>query len=644
MMLMRLTPRSRGLGWSLIWLCVSLASVRGQVGIIKDYQVTQYYPAPNFRQLQMQLTGSEAVQPTNQVRQYHITQPHFTSFRPSGEVELTLETPECWFDDRDSQARTIASAAPLAMRTGTGDFSITGTGFKWWQNQKTLIISNAVHAVVQYTNNAPPLVITSRWFQFDAELHRGVFYDAVRVTDTNQTLTCTTLTIIGNTNQTRPTVAGHNALNSGGVEIIEAEGPLEILGLARPGYARAQRGRLRPIEQRVDLIGQADWAFAGRSGQAEQFTLWHWGEDIEASGEVRLTLPRAELGAAANLLTTTNTVRQGTATNTVSLFADRFSKHGVALLADGNVRLVEGSNFLHCARLEGRQAIRPATNEWAIATGDVFVGSATGGIQSDRAEYARVKNEILFTGNPRLQEGEIRGTAGRVLVRPQASEIQALDSVAVQFPLTNAQGSFLNILPTETTRRPPSIPTPARKVMIQAQSFQLRDGHGLFTGDVVAQEIPADGSEARMRAQELEIRLAADQRHTEFLQARQNVICERGTLGVTNGPAEYARMDCATLTAQADPATGELLQLSATGGVDFQQTASRAQGAQVVYTAADQILRLIGHPRIELPEGVYQSEDELIWNNANQTVRGSNARFTAAPALLKNLKESERFP
>lgn len=631
--------------WGAVLLELGLGGIAcGQVGVIKDYRVSQYYPAPNFRQLQMQLAGHEAVQLTNRVRIFHVTQPRFTSFRPAGEVELTIETPECWFDDRDSQARTIASAAPLTMRTGPGDFSITGTGFKWWQNRKTLIISNAVHAAVQYTNNAPPLIITSRWFQFDAALHRGVFYDAVRVTDTNQTLTCATLTIIGNTNQTHPTIPGRNALNSGGVEIIEAGGPLEILGVARPGYARAQRGILRPTEQRVDLIGQADWAFAGRSGQAEQFTLWHWGEDIEARGAVRLTLPRAELGAAADLLATTNTVGRGTATNTVSLFADRFSKHGVAVLAEGNVRVVDGSNFLHCARLEGRQATQPASNGWAIATGDVRVGSATGGIQSDRAEYARVRNEILFTGNPRLQEGEIRGTAGRVLVRPQTGEIQALDSVAVQFPLANTQGSFLNLLPTETAGRPPAISTRTSKAMIRAQSFQLRDGHGLFTGDVVAQEIPADGSEARMRAQELEIRLAADQRHPAFLQARQNVICERGTIGVTNGPAEYARMDCATLTAQADPATGELQQLSATGGVDFQQAASRAQGAQVVYTAADQILRLIGHPRIERPEGVYQSGDELIWDNANQTVRGSNARFTAAPALLKNLKGSEKFP
>jgi lipopolysaccharide export system protein LptA len=240
-------------------------------------------------------------------------------------------------------------------------------------------------------------------------------------------------------------------------------------------------------------------------------------------------------------------------------------------------------------------------------------------------------------------QGEINGTAERVIIHTLTREIRAENDVTVNFPLPADGGKWLSFLPNEQTNQVAKPNRPDQKINVTAQTFQFRDRRGLFTGDVVARELPADGSESRMRADEIEVVLAADQKHAESLQARKNVVCERGTVGVTNGPAGYARLECATLTAHLDPTTSEFVNLVADGGVDLRQPTRRAQGPKAVYTHTDQILRLLGQSTIEMPEGVYHSPRELIWDNINKVVLSSDSKFTVNPEFLKQAQESEKL-
>ncbi len=609
------------------------------------FNATRYHPAPDFRQMEIKLTGSEAMQLPGG-KQFRVTKPHFTSYRKTGETEVIVETPECLFDETDPKARTLSSEQTLSMRTGADDFSITGRGFRWHQDLKTLVISNDVRALVRYTNNAPPLEITSHWFEFDVEQRRGIFHDNVRGEDTNQVFTCELLTISATTNKTststdktQRSTAKLTGGRSGGLDYIEADGGLEITGKSRPGHAQARRGSFHQADQRVDLAGDAVWNFNGYSGNADQITVWMVNTNIDASGKVKLSMPSGALGAAGGLLSATNAPTKTAGTNIVTLFADRFTKRDDRLLAEGSVRITDGTNQLTCPRLEAKQS----TPESAVATGGVFVGRDNDGIHSDRADYSKAKEEILFTGNPRFVQDQIQGTAGRVVVDTVTQEIRAENEVAVTFPLKAGSGTLLNVLPNEKTNQVATAKRTDQKVSVTAQTFRFRDRRGLFTGNVVARELPADGCESRMRADEIEVLLAADQKHAESIQARKNVVCERGTVGVTNCPAEYARMECATLTAYTDPATSELVRLVADGGVDLRQPTRRAQGSKIVYTDADQLLRLMGDCRIEVPEGIYRSKQELIWDTLNQNARGTDYTFTVNPELLKKAQESEKL-
>lgn len=628
-----------GLGFVLFGLGILTGAAQtNRPGAVKGYTVTQYYPAPNFKQLQMKLTGTEALPVAGAGQKYLVSRPHFESFQENGALQVTIETPQCLYDGSDPKARTVSSTEKLSMRTGTGDFDIEGKGFNWRQNERILVISNEVRALVRYTNNAPPLEITSRWFEFYAEQRRGVFYGNVRGEDTNQVFTCARLSISATTNKTAASTVTALGPNRASLDLIEADGGLEITGIAKPGHAKAKQAIFRQAEQRVDLLGDAEWNFEGRSGQAERMTIWRKGEDVDATGSVRFTFPARELSVIGNLLETTNSTAKAT-TNRVTVFADRLTKRGEQLLADGDVRVTDGTNQLTCAKLEGRQA----SPKSAIATGGVFVGRVDGGIHSDRADYSEAKDQILFTGSPRFQQGDIHGTAGRIFARPSSREVRAEDEVMVTFPMAANSESFLNFLPDERTNRIATAKRGDQRVRVTASDFRLLGQQAVFSGNVNAQQLPADGSEPRLRANELVVKLTAEQRHAESVQARQQVVCERGTVGVTNGPAQYTRMDCASLTALTDPATDALIQLVADGGVRVTQTGSLATGAKAVYTHGDQVLKLIGSPVIERPEGTYRSEKELIWDNAGQVVTGSEFTITPNPALLKRVENSEKL-
>ena len=148
-----------------------------------------------------------------------------------------------------------------------------------------------------------------------------------------------------------------------------------------------------------------------------------------------------------------------------------------------------------------------------------------------------------------------------------------------------------------------------------------------------------------MHCAELEVRLGEDKK-PESLQARQKVVCERGIVGVTNGPSEkiYTRMECETLTANTHPTTHELFDLIAGGGVRVQQADGEARGERAVYTHSDQLLKLLGQSVIDRPEVIYTSSKGLDYNLTTKNVGGNYESIRFKSDSLKNLEESQKLP
>ena len=627
-------------GLKFAWLCafcclvaiVSLSQTTSPT-VIKGFNVSKYFPAPNFAQMEMKLTGTEGIE--LQGKQFQVTQPRLVTFEKNGSRAFEIEAPHCNYND---PTRTLDSTGRLLAKTGEGQFTIEGDGFSFQQKQGVLIISNNVQAIIiNPTNKDSSLVITSRWFEFDLDTHRGIFHESVRGENSDYVFDCGTLKVTGSTNNAAKSSVIASVGKSSSFERIEAEGGLEIVGKSKPGHASAQRGVFHRADERIELVGDATWAFDGKSGKADRMTARKTDDSYEAVGNVVMKMPRESLGAAGGLLSTNNPSAKSSGSNLVDIRTDHLTRSGNRLLADGSVRLNDGTNQLSCDRLEALTATKTSREESATATGNVFVERGGAGIRSERADYTKADSKIVFTGNPRFIQDKIQGKATRVTVLTTTSEVIAENDVTVAFPLAAGGGSLLGLFPGAETNRV------SQQAQIVAQNFRLKDRVGKFTGDVQAHQLPRTGGEPRLQADELEVFIAKDGRHAESLQARKNVIYEQGVGGETNGANAYVKMVSDTLTATADAKTSELTELVAAGGVRLTQTDSVATGERAIYTSGDQVLKLLGNPQIKTTDATFNSEKELVWDNARKTAVGSGYKITVNPETLKRIEQSQKL-
>ena len=236
--------------------------------VITGFNGSKYFPAPHFAQMEMKLTSKEAIELSG--KQFQVTQPHLTTFNRQGVRQIEIEAPHCHYDQ---PANRLRSPGHVTVKTGDGRFRIEGDGFSFQQKESLLIISNAVHAVIENpTNASSSLVITSRWFEFDAGTKRGVFHDDVRGENADQIFTCRSLAISSVTKKNTRSLAAVSGMNASSFERIEADGGLEITGKSKPGHASAQRGVFYRADERIELFGDATWAFDGKSGKADRIT------------------------------------------------------------------------------------------------------------------------------------------------------------------------------------------------------------------------------------------------------------------------------------------------------------------------------------------------------------------------------------
>ena len=294
---------------------------------ISNFSASDPFPAPNHTQMRYVLSGAEGrPQPDGRIL---LTKVKLQTFRVNGEPEMVVEAPECIFDDK---ARTAGSAGKLVLQSGDEKLRVEGEGFGCQLAGKILIISNNIQAVIQRPNtnaNAAPLIITSRWLEFDADKRRATFHDDVRGDDPDLAFTCGTLAVSATTNQSS-------------FDLIEAREALVVTGKVGGRKATADRGVYRQAAESIELVGSATWDVDGKSGRADRVLGLRGDGSFQADGNVAMKLPRGELGAATGLLSASNSPAQSAAM--VDVFADRFHWRSNVIVAGGAVRIVDVPN------------------------------------------------------------------------------------------------------------------------------------------------------------------------------------------------------------------------------------------------------------------------------------------------------------
>ncbi len=596
-----------------------------------DFSTVEYYDPPNERQARFRIRGAAAQpQPGGLVLLQQLT---IECFRVTGETEIVVESPRCVWNTAKGQA---SSPGRLELRSGDRRVSVAGEGFRWQQDQGSLTMSNQIRAILRRaeTNAAagPPLVITSRWFNFEATNRSATFHEDVRGDDPEMEFTCGQLSIHGAPAGTPK--AGQS------FEIIEAGPSFVIVGKADGRRATADQGIYVHSAERIELIGNVRWQQDRQSGRADRAIVHRLEKDVVASGQVAMKLPRESLGAGGRLLARTNAPAAAGDTPLIDLFADQFHSRSNLTVLDGAVRVLDGTNQLACDKLTVISATEAAPEETATAEGSVVLNQGNGTLRAARAVYTKSAATVVFTGEPKWNQNQMEGQAERVTIHTETEAIHAENQVVVKVPLPGQRSSFLTMFPATANTS-----NPVQAVEVFAREFTGQDRRIVFLGDVRAHQLPASGAEPRLRSDELEVQFAPAANQAETLQARKNVVYEQGLPGSTNGPTIYRRLTTRALTARSDTNTGNLVDMVAEGDVDITQPGSVARGGRATYTAATDFLELTEQPSLETPQFIITDARSLFWDKARGRYRGTGLyKIRFRPEALKQTAEKFKKP
>lgn len=182
-------------------------------------------------------------------------------------------------------------------------------------------------------------------------------------------------------------------------------------------------------------------------------------------------------------------------------------------------------------------------------------------------------------------------------------------------------------------------------VLVFAREFDADEEHVTFVGNVRAHEAPITGIEPRVSSSRLEVKFGAVGGQFESITAKESVVYEQGTPGITNGPATYRRLTSDMLVAQALE-KGQLGGVVAEGNVEVRQPGSVARGDRADYDGLTEVLRLSGKPTLSTPEADITEAKVLIYDRANERFKVTQPyrirlKQEAGKNVLQELQETE---
>ncbi len=622
--------------WCLVLGCFLLVlppataqEIKGGRG--ENYTILKYYPLPDNTKVQYELSGKKAESLTNgPPGRIALTQLRIAQFNNKGGRELLIEAPTCIYDEN---AREASSSGKLQIESGTNQLSLGGEGFLYRNLAGTLIISNAVQAIVRLntnaapaTTNAAPWRITSRWFELDVTNRHGVFHDNVKGEDAVMKFDCDTLGVLAGT-------------NSRSMNTIEALGNVHFFVKTNNFKLAADRCVYTKQDDRAELSDNVAWSRDRTTGRADRVTVYEItrknSRNIEAQGHVRMKLPPDELKAAGGFLSGTN---KPTATRTkpanaelIDVAADRatFISNNIVLV--GSVQLSHKTNTLSCDLIEAPRSPAGAPGKTAVATGHVMLWRNEGRVMAERAAYFSSDGQIVFTGEPRWQAPNLEGSAEQLIANTFTNSLFAQNNVVVRYTLESGSKSLFDFFPNQsapvtTTNAPVTIEIKSRTFSAKAS-----DREGIFSGGVKAQQIPADGAQPRLASDSLTLKLTPGgaKSRAESYRAHGNVVVEQGTPGVTNGAATYRRMDAENVTARMlTNGSGALDNLVADGGVAIAFQDTFAHAGRATYTTTNQVFVLTDNPTMTNSQFEVYDAQKLVLDKAHESFRAEGPART----------------
>ena len=452
---------------------------------VQGFKVPEYYDPPHETQMKSMLEGARAErQPDGR---YMVTEAKWRTFRVTGEGELTVEAPQCFYDQGQ---RTVSSSGPLRVQTADGKFSIEGEGFRYGQTNSTLLVSNRVHTLLHpellgpqsattRTNtpaeHAPGIELSSDQFEYAEDSGLGVYQGNVRVTGTNLISTSGRLTIV--------MPAAERRLQS---LIAETNVVIDYETI----HATGERACYSSDTGLIQMSGQPmpTWRIEEKEGSGDELVFDQTNRVFRANGHARLKMPAQSMGASGFLAQpeAASATSPPPTNQFVDIQCDNYVFHtNLAVFSDQvSVRERRGD------QLQGEMTCRlltltfTGTNEFQkmVAEDKVVITREDKQFEAERAEYNGTNNLLDLTGNPGWRAGLRKGKGDWVRVNLAREEMFVRGNAFIEMPAAElGQSAF-----TESgagKRGAPKGETNAR-ASIFSEEYLLAPEQALFRGGV----------------------------------------------------------------------------------------------------------------------------------------------------------------
>jgi lipopolysaccharide export system protein LptA len=531
------------------------------------------------------LTGTDSVLVDGTLT---LTDPRLVTVTDDGKTNLVFTASECFYDQ---DKKTIRSPGELSLSTGDGQMQLKGVGFSGNLAGPTLRVFGSVEARLDKKSRLPfgqaqqktdtpsgepeLLQITSR--QFELEPGQALFSGSVLVKDADGTL------------------------SSDSIAVGMREDDWEVQKIRAAGSVVLQAEQIKTTSEQADydllsglivLKGNPNWTMSERSGRANLLMVHRDSQTVNAEGDVYMKLPAGAKGEGGFLDFKGRKKEPSKAVegrlleihSNIFLFQSPTEENIGFARYIGAVRVTRGDGQLQCSFLNVRLAKGGAES----VNAEVGVKLAQGGDQltAQTATYDLVQKTIQLRGEPKWKLGAQSGEARSVELSLDDGVFRASGRVKMQLPQPKGDGRFLLPAKTEPSGEP---------LLIVCDSFEYRqaeEAKGLdsatFTGNVVL-----SGDEG--------LRVLA-----------QNVVV--GT----------------------DPEGAGLVSLDASGDLDVSTTGENAMryvADRLVYSTADETMRLTGKPSVEIRTRLEGSEVVALGQAAIYNLGTGLLRLTGDPVL-----------
>ncbi len=453
------------------------------------FKTSDYYDPPHETQVKSTLEGSGAeTQPDGRVL---ITDAKYRTFRLTGESELAVEAPACFYEQGQ---RTISSSGPLRVQIADGKFFIEGEGFLWQQTNSTLQVSNRVHTTLhpelfrspspsaltnQLGEAKPGIDIFSDQFQYDQTSGKGVYQGNVRVAGTNLTASAGQLTVL-------LPLAEHR------LQSLTAEE--NVIVDYEKIHATGQRALYSADTDLIQLTGPPvpTWRVEDREGSGDELVFDRTNRIFRANGHARLEMPARSMGGSAFLAAPAAASAPAPAlTNeSVEILCDRYElRTNIAVFRDQvHVNDRVGDQLRGEMRCGLMTLTFTGTNELQkmVAERHVLIAQADRQFTADTAEYTGASGLLDLIGSPTWRDGTREGKGDQMRVNLARAEMLVRGNAFMQLPTGELGQSALVGL--STTNRGAARETTNAFAKIFSDEYFVSPDAALFRGKVRIQD------------------------------------------------------------------------------------------------------------------------------------------------------------